>query len=241
MRMYHSAIEAVKEIERELFEFGINNQSFSVQDLKVKDNPDYDSKELINYGYVLTEFGDINDIFDFFFSQEEAKNIRCYCQKELEERASGQSINPGEAWEFRRNYWQKFLHGGKFSYTYSERMFYQLYRVINELRHSPGSRQCVITIYDSPRDLSNWGGSGRIPCSLHYHFMRRKISGTYYIFMSYIMRSCDYYTHFPIDLWLGVNLGLYVSNQLGDKLHSFTHFIGSLHAFAKDFNKRRIF
>jgi len=241
MRMYHSAVEAVKEIERELFEFGINNQSFSVQDINVKDNSDYDSKELINYSYVLTEFGDVEEIIDFFFSQEEAKNIRGYCQKEFEERISGLPCNPGLSWLYRKEYWEKFIHRGKLAYTYSERMCYQLDRVINELKQSPGSRQCVITVYDTCKDLPNWGGKERVPCSIAYHFMRRRISGTYYIFMSYLMRTSDFYTHFGIDLWLGVNLGLYVSGRLGDKLHSFTHFVGSLHAFAKDFNKRRIF
>jgi len=241
MRIYSSVREAVKEIERDMFEMGIDNHAPTVQDLDVRDNSDYDSKELISYGYIIRDFTDIDKIFEFFFKSEEADRVKMYCQKELLERMSLKPKNPGVAWVYRKEYWDKFIHGGKFSYTYSERMHDQFDKVLSELKNAPGSRQCLITIYDKHNDIDKLGGKERIPCSLYYHFMRRKVSGEDVLFMVYSMRSCDFYTHFPIDVWLAIEFGRMVATICGSKLISFTHFISSLHAFRKDYKERRIF
>lgn len=241
MRIYSSILDAVKETERELFEMGIDNHAPTVQDLDVSKNSNYDSKELIGYGYSITEFEDKNKIFDFFFEEPEASKVLRYSGNELTERLSHIPLNPGKSWMYREDYWKRFLHDGKFSYTYSERMHFQLYRIIEEMETNPSSRQCVVTIYDSHEDLENLGGKKRIPCSMYYHFLVRNISGKNRLQLIYTMRSCDFYTHFPVDVWIAVTLGLGVGNAVNAPLYSFTHFISSLHAFRKDFEKRRIF
>jgi len=241
MRIYDSVLEAVKETERDLFEMGIDNHAPSVQDLDVKSNPDYDSKELLGYGYVVTKFLDIDDIFDFFFQNPiEKQGVMDYVNQELKDRFSPFPLNPGRSWYHRKEYWERFLHNGLFSYTYSERVCHQIPLIISELRTHPESRQCVITVFRS-LDLSQMGGKSRIPCSMYYHFLRRKISGRDVLLLNYTMRSCDYYTHFPIDVWLAIQMGKKIAESIGCKLYSFTHFMGSLHAFRKDFGKRRIF
>lgn len=244
MRIYSSVLEAVKEIERDLFEMGVENKALTVQDLDVKNNSNYDSKELIGYGYVITKFDefDLNDLFTFFFEDESEKEaIVSYCKQELSERLSGCALNPGMSWEYRRDYWERFLHEKKFSYTYSERISDQFLRVVQELMEAPESRQCMITIYDKHLDLKNLRGAKRIPCSISYQFLKRRVSGRYKLFMIYVMRSCDFYSHFPIDLWLAINMGKSIGDLVGCELYSFTHFMGSLHSFRKDYEKRRIF
>lgn len=241
MRIYSSVLEAVKEIERDLFEMGIISHAPTVQDMDVLNNPDYESRELLGYSYSLTGFSDINSVFDFFFRKDEIDNIKSYCRQELSERISGCSINPGKSWVHRKQYWEKFIHNGRFSYTYSERMSDQLTPILKELIKNPDSRQCVITIYDKHNDLRNIGGKARIPCSMFYHLMLRKINNSDKLLLVYSMRSCDFYTHFPVDLWLAVSFGLWVSSVIRCSLHSVIHFIDSLHAFKKDWGNRRIF
>jgi len=242
MRIYSSVFEAVKEIERDLAEMGIFNKAPTVQDLDVRENPDYDSKELPGYAYMITKFDDLKDIFKFFFENTEDRiSDMLYSQAELDDRIYGLGLNPGNSWVWRANYWRKFLKEGKFSYTYSERIHWQLGPVLNELSEAKGSRQCIITIYDSCKDLQNMGGKARIPCSMYYQFLRREISGKDSLMLIYTMRSCDFYTHFPIDVWLAIKLGKWMAECLKIDFYNFTHFIGSLHAFRKDYEKRRIF
>lgn len=242
MRIYSSVLEAAKEIERDLFEMGIENHAPTVQDLNVRENSEYDSKELPGYAYMITKFDDLKEIFGLFFKNDtERVDVSTYAYSEFEDRINMYPSNPGNSWEHRKGYWERFLKNGRFSYTYSERMYWQLGPVIKELSEAKGSRQCVITIFDSCEDLQNMGGKARIPCSIYYQFLRREISGKDSLMLIYTMRSCDFYTHFPVDVWLAIRLGMYVANLLKIDLYNFTHFVGSLHAFRKDYSKRRIF
>lgn len=240
MRIYSNFLEAIKEIERDLFEMGVNSHPPTIQDLNVKDNPDYDSKELIGYGYVVMGgFNTISQIIGFSFPDNYDKILK-YCTAEFLDRISPAPRNPGYSWLERMEYWNKFLHDGKFSYSYSERMFDQSYKIISELKKNKESRQCIVPIYKKEDNLK-WGGKERVPCSMYYHFLIRNISGIDRLFLIYTMRASDFYTHFPIDIWLAVEYGKWIGGNLGVSLYSFTHFIDSLHAFKKDFGKRRIF
>jgi thymidylate synthase len=59
--------------------------------------------------------------------------------------------------------------------------------------------------------------------------------------MIYTMRSCDFLTHFAIDVALALMMQNYVANTLERPTGRFTHFIGSLHSYAKDMKAREIF
>ncbi|MCL6542081.1 MAG: thymidylate synthase [Roseiflexus sp.] len=245
MRIYSNFKEAVREIERDLYEMGINSHAPTVQDLDVKNNPDYESKELIGYGYTVTGGFDsvVSDLVGYFFGadNEEYQKMSNYIEIEFQDRISHIPLNPGNSWKCRSDYWAQFLHNGKFAYTYSERLFDQIPKVIEELKIRKESRQCIATVYDKCLDIKNWGGIARIACSIYYHFLCRKINEVYCLLMIYGMRSCDFYTHFSIDVSLAVKLGLYVGDKIGIPFYSLTHFIDSLHAFRKDWGKRRIF
>jgi len=59
--------------------------------------------------------------------------------------------------------------------------------------------------------------------------------------MIYTMRSCDFLTHFIYDVYFSIFLQSYVADNLNLNMGTFTHFIGSLHAYKKDMAERGIF
>lgn len=240
MRIFKGVIEMLKEVERELFEMGIINLTNTMQDKDVRNDPLLsETKELLGYSYGLTSWKDKEEMFEFCKDSLKHEGLK-YSKVEFIDRITYPS-NPGHSWIERYHVWKEFLENGKFSYTYSERMFEQLGKIIGELNKNPGSRQCVITIYDWHNDLINIGGRKRIPCSMYYQFLRRRINDHDCLSLIYTMRSCDFYTHFPIDVYLGLSLLEYVARMTSTKPVNFIHLMGSLHAYAKDFKERRIF
>lgn len=235
MRIYSSCIDAAKEIERDLVEMGQNVQPQTMQDINVADNPEYETKELIGYTYRITNFNDYDKWEKHF------KLNRDWLEAEMNERTSGEIQNPGEAWMKREEVWKPFIHEGKFAYTYSERLTPQLIKTFKELNERPDTRQGVMTIYEGTLDSSNRGGLARVPCSMYYQFLLRKETGREQLNLIYTMRSCDFYTHFPYDVALAIGLQNHFAVRLGVETGFFQHFIGSLHAYKKDYGPRGIF
>ena len=242
MRSFRNTGEMVGEVEREIFEMGINNHPQTMQDEKVSGNPNFDTKELMGYSYALSSWDDLDSIFLNYDNPSIRKKGLPYCLVEHTDRISRLLLNPGTSWVHRKEVWERFLEpDNKFSYTYSERITPQIDRVITELTKNPGSRQCVLTFYDRHDDLENLGGKRRIPCSMYYQFLQREIHGEQTLSLIYTMRSCDFYNHFPIDVYLAIKMLEYVAEAIGAKPLNFVHFMGSLHAYAKDQKYRRIF
>lgn len=234
MRIYQKPLDAAKEVEREMKEMAIENQSYSSQDKIVIDNPDYNTKELIGYAYKIDPGWsriDLDEVLNYFEIPID------WVYAEFDERLDEERPNPGEAWNLRKEVWEPFLHNDRFSYTYAERYWPQLERIIQELEAHPTSRQAVLQMYDYKIDLNNWGGKARVPCSLMYQFLLRQDQ----LHCVYTMRSCDFFTFFASDMVLTLNLLWWVAEALSVDVGSFTHFIGSLHAYQKEINKRRIF
>jgi len=234
MRIYQNLKEAIKETERELVEMGVEVLPETMQDKETNED-EHLTKELQGYGYIITSHLRRDETFI-----ELGGDLR-YAVKEFEERIDSHWINPGEAYLTRKGTWEEFLHKGKFSYTYNERFREQLVQVIEELRLRPNTRQAVVTIYDRHQDLNNMGGIARIPCSMHYQFLRRKRNGQEVLDCIYIMRSCDFYTHFIYDVWLAMRLQEFLAGTLGIEPGNFTHFVGSLHAYKKDYETKGVF
>lgn len=233
MRIYSSLIEAVKETERELVEMGSEVMPETMQDRKTT-SEDL-TKELQGYSYMITN--QLSRNADFIALGGDMD----YALLEFSERVDGNWINPGEAYILRKTVWKEFLHEGKFSYTYNERYREQLPMIIEELKLRPSTRQAIITVYDRHLDMKNIGGKSRIPCSMYYQFLRRKREGQEVLDCIYTMRSCDIYTHFIYDLWLTMRLQEYIANSLGLETGNFTHFIGSLHAYKRDYDLKGVF
>ena len=119
MRIYQSAMEMIKEVERDLAEMGIRYQSTTVQDKDVHDDPDYETIELVGYAYKLSSA--VDDWRDFLYYKKNS-DFAGWAEEESEERLDrGHSLNPGDAWRRRTEFWAPFLRRGLFSYTYIER------------------------------------------------------------------------------------------------------------------------
>lgn len=222
MRIYNNFTEAFSEIARDLKEMGINHHTETMQDKKIGDDPSFDTLELQNYIFTVTEP-------EF----ENLSPVQPWADMEWEEREQGimgNPVNPGIAWELRRDIWEEFLHDGEFGYSYSERFDWhqQVRNVIDRLKEDPGSRQLYVAMWT--QSDSKYLGSIRVPCSLGWHFMLRggKLN------MTYFMRSCDFATHFQNDIFMAMKLQQHIARQAGVKVGHYCHYIGSFHVYKKD-------
>jgi thymidylate synthase len=230
----------VKEVERDLFEMGTRYQSATVQDQDVKDDPKFQTIELIGYAYTLQNLSE-ESMWDALGYMGKDHHYSIWMQEESDERLGrgllGGPLNPGHAWKKRQSFWGKFLRNGFFSYSYAERWQHQLPYIIRELQAKPNTRQAILTMYDQHQDMLNWGGFDRVPCSVSYQFVLRqgKLS------VIYNQRSCDFMNFFLADVYFTIELLKHVCAQTGNEPGEFIHFLGSLHAFAGDLEGRNIF
>jgi thymidylate synthase len=219
MRFYETFPIALNEIQREIKEMGIAVHTQSVQNMNIEGNRDYDALEITNYQYMVSRPN---------YNEIPVKSL-VWCEDEFAERISGEMLNPGEAWKHRRSYWEKFLNKwGRFDYAYPQRMALNLDHVINALRKDNFTRRAFLPILgleDHSDDFNR-----RFPCSLGYHFLYRQGR----LNMTYLLRSSDYFEHLMNDLWLAHRLQCHVAQETGLTAGTFCHWVGSLHAFAKD-------
>ena len=221
MRYFQDIKTAYSEVKRDLAEMGIVYESATVQD-KVSGE---ETIELMNYGFTITQ---PNYMQSYDYCVKSGINEQ-WLRTEMKSRLEP-PVNPGTAWLCNKQFWKQFLRDGCFSYTYSERMWFQLSRVIYELSLHPNTRQAIITMYDQHQDLMNWGGRDRIPCSMHYQFLLRQEK----LHLMYVMRSCDLIKFFLPDYTMAVGLLEHVADQTHNRVGSITMVIGSLHAFQSD-------
>ena len=227
MRFYSTFIEAQNEIKRDIAELGVLVHPETMQDIYVKDNPDYETKELANYIYTVTKpnYTEIEGVHEEWVMQE------------WQDRLAG-NLNPGRSWGKRRDVWVPFLENeylahrqpGRFAYTYSQRMGGKhMQAIIDELAVHPTSRQLYLPVWDRQHDADR-RGKRRVPCSLGYWFVQR---GNY-LNLTYMMRSCDFMTHYANDVALATIMLEHVAIESGYQPGTFTHYIGSFHAYKKD-------
>jgi len=227
MRIFKSFDEMHKELTRELTHNGLIVNVETVQDKDVKGMSEYTTKELIGYSFLVRDTSKKSE-----WLKSLGYNLD-WAKEEFEERVSPFPINPGRAWERREKAWSEFIHNGKFSYTYNERIREQLNEIIDLLNTKPHSRQAIITIYDQHSDLKNAGGQRRIPCSMYYQFFIREGK----LHLIYNIRSNDFKEHFPYDVWLAAEMQKYVADRnrtVSGKCGDFIYFCGSLHTFMRD-------
>lgn len=217
MRSFSTFKEANNEIKRDLAELGTLVHPQTMQDKKIADDPDYNTRELINYDYMVLE----PELSDLNPSQP-------WADAEFEERIHFVHEGRGEAWKLRPEVWTEFAERG-FSYTYGERYASSLEAIIKELKTHPESRQLFLAVWDPVIDADKLGYQ-RVPCSLGYWMVKR--GGQ--LHLTYMQRSADFATHFENDQYLSHKLQRYVADQVGIPAGRFTHWIGSLHIYQKD-------
>lgn len=229
MRIFADLKEAQNEIKRDLAELGVEVHTETMQDKWIADKPEFATMELQNYVYQVLK--PIPKDLDGVHWE--------YVDQEFEDRLVGDR-NPGKSWRKRPEVWEEFLEvdlgegGGRgpsrFSYTYSQRMGGRhLQKLIDQMTARPNSRQMWLPVW-WPIDEER-RGERRVPCSLGYWLVRR--AGL--LHMTYVMRSCDFATHWPIDVSLAVMIQRYIAQEVPNtKPGTFTQFIGSFHIYKKD-------
>jgi thymidylate synthase len=227
--------EAYEEIKRDLAEMGILVKPKTMQDKNIEGNSDYETKELQNYCYTLlnAKSSDIIGVTQPWADAEFRERVAYPSIATVENGVEKPiTINPGKAWELRKDIWTEYMHEGKMAYTYNERIWqnYQLTKIIERLKEDHDSRQLWLSIWDPNVDTDKLGGISRVPCSLGYNFQFRdgKLN------IHYVMRSCDFNTHFTNDVYLAIKLLEYVAHETGLEVGSFTHTMFSLHVYKKD-------
>lgn len=236
MRIYVNAQEMIEETKRDLAEMGITVRPATMQDKYIKGNPDYETKELQNYSYCLLDArsADIPGVSQPWADAEFQERITDpWVRGESTKKPYvSHFINPGKAWELRPEVWMEYMHEGKMAYTYNELIWNndQVTKVIDRLKEDPDSRQLWISLWNPEKDPDFLGGVSRVPCSLGYAFQVRdgKLN------LHYVMRSCDFATHFRNDVYLAIKFLEWVAEQTGYEVGSFTHTIFSLHVYNKD-------
>lgn len=219
MRIYRNFQESRNEIRRDLREMGIVVKTNSYQDKKITDDS-LSTYELQNYIYTVTQP-----------KLEDLNPIQPWADAEFQERLTVGLKNPGEAYILRDSIWNEFIQpDGRFAYTYSERIASQLELLISQVRNDPYSRQHFVSVWDRNIDPPRKGGLQRIPCSLGYIFQVRNGQ----LNITYLMRSCDFATHFENDVYLAHKLQHWLAYNIDIEVGLFTQYIASFHVFKRD-------
>lgn len=219
VRIYRSFTEALSEIRRDVKEMGHRIHTQTYQDKVIADDPDYETLEVTNYMYKVTNC-----------DLDQLNPTQPWADNEFEERIGGGFENPGEAWKHRPEVWTEFLTDeGTFHYTYSERIGNFPDEIVRTLENDSLSRQAFMSIWE-PSDICSSGGAERIPCSLGYMFQCRRGA----LDVTYLQRSADLATHFVNDVWMANRMRDYIAKRLDMIPGHFCHWIGSLHVFKKD-------
>lgn len=271
MRIYTNPSAAFNETVRDVAEMGIMVTPHTMQNKRVEGDKAYHTKELTGYGFTISEWAWLpsaeREAVGLFYDGDELDRVLAFIQQEYEDRLACVRANPGNAWNKRADVWDEFIHKdlirdehGKpkagFHYTYAERFAVQVPVILRRLQEDPHTRQAIITMHSNintnpdgrtdsdiePRvspsqDLEFIGGVGRIPCSLTYQFLLR--DG--HVHLVYSMRSCDLFTHFPIDVMMALRLQAWMADRLGVNVGRMTYFAGSLHAYHKDLEREHRF
>lgn len=235
MRIYSSSYELMSEMGRELNSYGQTVKPKTYQNKNIEGNEDFVTKEIICQQYCLTSLQDPTWLFFYSRSRE-------WADAEFQERIdTSDIINPGKAWELRKDLWEQFLVNGKFDYTYNERIIHVIKPLIRLLKDDNDTRKAVLPIFNGDMDGldTDWyDSSRRIPCSMYYDFLIRENSkGEKVLHICYHQRSSDFVTHFGNDVYLAWRLMEYVAKEVGVKPGYLYHTIDSLHTYQKDWDK----
>ena len=243
MRKYQNLLEAAKEIERDLWEMGVVVKSEYTQSRFI--GSEGNTKEVIVYSYSLPLFEVVGvfwdkkklyELFKWIRTDEKYEDLENYLKAEFRDRIVG-NVN-STSHKYRWWYWQQFQDN--LGYTYGERLANKLAGIVNILKKAPYTRQAIVAIWHDHKDW-NHIGIERVPCSMYYQFILRQRTGSQKLDMHYVMRSCDFYTHWLFDVVLAGLFASAVALKLEVNMGIFHHTIGSLHAYVKDLEKRGIF
>lgn len=244
MRMYHSLVEAISEIQRDIYS-GEPVEGTRVQQQLGK----FNFRERIGYSYGISGASEawpsspenlvrIARQLDFkFFEAAPADLVRwLYAEREL--RMRGNLGEPAVLTETLHPALASTIEGNWPAYTYADRLNGALPALTNALVSAPDSRRAFWPIF-RPEDALRASAPTRVPCSLGYGAMIRPTDLGPTLYFSYISRSVDFDTFWLSDIWLAREFQVNLLNWLkrtssefrGVELGPVMHYIISFHSF----------
>lgn len=121
-----------------------------------------------------------------------------------------------------------FLDDGVFHGAYGARAHGALGDVVSLLERDPDSRQAVISVFDSQRDLDR--AKRDIPCTIAMHFRQADEK----LELNVTMRSNDVWLGTPYDFTQFAVAQASVAQALGIEPGPYIHSVGSLHMYDRD-------
>src|SRR3990167_5296856 len=117
MRIFSNSYEAASELQRDLWEMGVEVPLKRMQDKNIEGDDRFLTKELFGYSFQVRDVSDNEKMLEFYNRNKE------WADAEFLERTDQETYhNPGEAYKLRKEVWDEFIHHGSFAYTYNERM-----------------------------------------------------------------------------------------------------------------------
>lgn len=130
-----------------------------------------------------------------------------------------------------------FLNDSVFWGAYGPRAAGDVGNVVELLKRDPDSRQAVITLFDSDRDLGRPSVLD-VPCTVFLQFfVRSRPFQESRLHMWAVMRSNDAWLGLPYDLGQFILLQSAIAQALGIGMGTYTHSAGSLHLYERDWEK----
>lgn len=129
----------------------------------------------------------------------------------------------------------QFQNGSVFRGSYGPRVEGGLDDIVDLLKRDPDSRQAVLTIYNSQRDLGRWNDksiSGDVPCTIGFQFrLRQRATAKPTLDMWALMRSNDAWRGLPYDMGQFTLLMFAMAQALDAYVGVYRHSTASLHLY----------
>ncbi len=138
-------------------------------------------------------------------------------------------VSVPEAFTSRVKKFGDFMDDGVFHGAYATRAHGAVGDVVHLLERDPDSRQAVISVFDSSRDLDRVKKD--IPCTIALHFMQRGED----LELNVTMRSNDAWLGTPYDFTQFAIAQASIAQALGLRPGLYVHSAGSLHLYQRDF------
>lgn len=234
MRVFESLSEAEIEIRRDIYK-GIPVRSSRVQQRK-----DQDLRGRERLAYVYSIIGDfpatplelVNFGKDrgFPLYQKYPSEMVTWLYAELAARLRPETAIGQQPTECLNPALQTTIEGNYPSYTYAERLFGAMESMKAAILESPDSRRAYWPLF-RPEDSLRSGSPTRVPCSVGYQALVRRVNDADELMLFYTERSCDFDHFWLSDVWLAHMFQHHLATQLGYSTGQLVHMVTSFHSF----------